>query len=122
MQLTINVHSAEELRELSVMLEDFEKSRRLGLKFKEEQLELPLPEPEAEKPKVKPKAKPKAEPTPEAEPTPVPSLDDMREALSAYASKHGTAPAKTLLDKFGGGVSKIEDDEQKIALIKACAE
>ena len=108
MQLTINVHSAEELRELSVMLEDFEKSRRLGLKFKEEQLELPLPEPEAEKPK--------------AEPTPVPSLDDMREALSAYASKHGTAPAKTLLDKFGGGVSKIEDDGQKIALIKACAE
>lgn len=114
MQLTINVHSAEELRELSVMLEDFEKSRRLGLKFKEEQLELPLPEPEAEKPKV--------EPTPEAEPTLVPSLDDMREALSAYASKHGTAPAKTLLDKFGGGVSKIEDDGQKIALIKACEE
>lgn len=109
MQLTINVHSAEELRELSIMLEDFEKSRRLGLKFKEEQLELPLPEPTPE-------------PTPEPKPDAVPSVTELRAAVSTYAEKHGTAAAKKLLDQFGGGISKIESGDDKIKLLAICQE
>lgn len=119
MQLIINVHSAEELRELSELMEVFERNRYQLQKRNTDQMPLPLEE-------VNEVPAPEVEEVTPAEPEvtetkAVPTVVEMRHAGREYAAKHGNEAARKLLEQFGGSVSKIESDEQKIAFMEACA-
>lgn len=117
-QVHINVHGT-----LAQMQQVLTALAGLGVAVTAPAVATPAAEEEPEQPPAKPKARRKAKPkdeTPapepeakaEGEPVPVPSKDECREAIEAYADKHGTGEAHKLLAEFGGKLSLIPDDRK----------